>query len=222
MKIRLTALACLALALTMVWLAFGATQIELASIANQRLSSSPADEAGFSAVQSRLDRAGLWKHSSDWHYLSGQLAQKRAETGPQQDQLSLLNTALAHYRRATELRPLWPDNWAAIVEVKLLLSEDDAEFHTALHRTLQYGPNESRLFMALFPMLRLHWFWLNESEKTSILAFTSRAAWREPAWVVNIAARYDYLTELCDHIGPNKLARQHCDRALEKEQGQSL
>ncbi|SDJ66493.1 VpsP family polysaccharide biosynthesis protein [Microbulbifer yueqingensis] len=48
--------------------------------------------------------------------------------------------ALALYRRAAALRPLWPESWAEMVDVKLNLGEVDGELERFLERADTLGP----------------------------------------------------------------------------------
>jgi hypothetical protein len=50
--------------------------------------------------------------------------------------------AKKHYLRATELRPLWPDTWAALVKLKWRLQEFDEEMLFYLERATTLGPQK--------------------------------------------------------------------------------
>ncbi|KUJ82427.1 hypothetical protein AWR36_011485 [Microbulbifer flavimaris] len=48
--------------------------------------------------------------------------------------------ALALYKEAAALRPLWPDTWAEMINVKLNLGELDKELQTFMQRADEMGP----------------------------------------------------------------------------------
>lgn len=214
-----SAIGCLIIAALSIWLAFGAAQHELARLASERLNADPGNAALERLVTSRLDASGLFRLGARHAQLRGRLATIRADAAPPDQQLDLYRQALGWYSTAAARQPLWPGHQADIVTSKLMLNENDADFHQALLRLFQLGPNDTRLFVEMFPRLRLNSWWLSETERTALLAWTSRAAWREPAFVVAMAARYDYLDPLCTHVSDNLLASEHCERALSRQQG---
>jgi hypothetical protein len=60
-----------------------------------------------------------------------------------------LSQALAQFRLATILRPMWPYSWAAIASVKLRLQEFDAELARAVERAVTLGPWEPEVQLAI-------------------------------------------------------------------------
>ncbi len=210
---------CLILAGLSIWLAFGAAQQELARLASDRLQSDPNNARLKTLVESRLKASGPFQFSAQHAQLRGQLATHQADRAAPDQQLDLYRQALDWYSTAAVRQPLWPAHRAGMVTAKLMLNENDAAFHQSLLKLFQLGPNDTRLVIEMFPRLRLNGWWLSETERTSLLAWTSRAAWREPAFVVAMAARYDYLDPLCRHVADNILASEHCERALIKQQG---
>jgi hypothetical protein len=57
--------------------------------------------------------------------------------------------ALAQFRLATSLRPMWPYSWAAIASTKLKLQESDGEFARAVERAVTLGPWEPEVQLAI-------------------------------------------------------------------------
>lgn len=62
---------------------------------------------------------------------------------------SLLQIGLAEIRVAIALRPVSPYSWTILLLIKRDLSEFDAEFRHALHRTVELGPWEPELLTSL-------------------------------------------------------------------------
>mgnify|MGYP000029450485 CR=1 FL=1 len=57
--------------------------------------------------------------------------------------------ALSLYQHAAKLRPLWPDNWAEMAQVKVRLNEFDADLNRYLVRADQLGPYTPAVHMAV-------------------------------------------------------------------------
>lgn len=60
-----------------------------------------------------------------------------------------LREALARFRLATRLRPMWPYSWAAIASMKLRLQELDGELARAVERAVTLGPWEPEVQLAV-------------------------------------------------------------------------
>lgn len=57
--------------------------------------------------------------------------------------------ALALYRRAAALRPLWPESWAEMIDVKLNLGEVDEELERFIQRADTLGPYTPAVHIAV-------------------------------------------------------------------------
>lgn len=56
------------------------------------------------------------------------------------DKEKALNEAKKLYQLSTEHRPTWPHTWANYAYIKMRLGENDNNLHTAIDKTIQYGP----------------------------------------------------------------------------------
>ncbi len=199
---------CLALAAGCLLLGYRHAQLALATRALEQASPAPAASV-MAQIEARLQAAAPEVIPAS-RYLR---ARWRARVdGPAASEVEGLTAALEDLRWVTARRPTWPPAWVSTVAVKARLHQNDPEFHHALERSLATGPNESRSFTELFPWLRLRWHWLDDQEREALTEFAVRAAWREPKWVVEQAARYYFLDPLCRRSGDNRLASLHCRR----------
>ena len=207
----LAAAGCGLLAVVCLALGYRHAEFALAVAAMEHLDNPPAPAEELARVGARLQAAAPDLIPAT-RYQRGRWLVRRATAAGAVQADDDFKQALEDFRWVTMHRPTWAAGWVGVVSIKARLHANDTEFHHALKRALATGPNESKSFNELFPWLRLRWHWLDESEKGELLAFTVRAAWREPKWVVEQAERYYFLDPVCRRSGDNRLAMAHCRR----------
>ena len=88
--------------------------------------------------------AEYWDHLAqvtEWGFIFGY---EKRESG--------LLEAKKHYLRATELRPLWPDTWAALIKIKWRLQEFDKELLYYFERATTLGPQKPEIHLLVIEL----------------------------------------------------------------------
>ncbi|MEM6574233.1 MAG: hypothetical protein AAF736_08185, partial [Pseudomonadota bacterium] len=131
------------------------------------------------------------------------------------------DSALAAFDRVAQARPydfhpsLGRASWWAANE------PDSSEFAAALAEAMVLGPNESRVFAAIFPLARLHWHYLSPDQQQQLEALLVSTAVREPALAIELARDYGFAGPACRLTAENLLAVGHCQRLgiIDREEG---
>jgi len=108
--------------------------------------------------------------------------------------------ALAAYRRAAALRPLWPYGWVRLANLKLQLLELDGEFDEALGKAAALGPWRPRINAEVARIGLLAWHELAAGQRTLVLEALRRVAVQQPAAARDLqalAARLQLLAAVC-------------------------
>jgi tetratricopeptide (TPR) repeat protein len=137
----------------------------------------------------------------DWHLKRGQLLARQGD----------IDGSEAALQRAIELRPRWPTAW-----VLLAISRLDRGDLTGLEladTALTLGPNDSHLFVSLWPRWLFHWRQLSEAQKQQVLILGDRLIGRFPDWTIEVADRYGQLNQICDRLESRSRAELACLKA---------
>ncbi|MFK7955076.1 MAG: hypothetical protein AB8B96_03200 [Lysobacterales bacterium] len=86
------------------------------------------------------------------------------------------------------------------------------EFGDAMDAAMTLGPNESRVFAALFPLARVHWHYLSPDQRQRQQVLLTQTALREPALAIELSLDYGFAGSACSLTGENSLAQEHCKR----------
>ncbi len=86
------------------------------------------------------------------------------------------------------------------------------EFVDAIDRAIDLGPNESKVFAALFPLARVHWHYLSPGQHRRLESLLAQTALREPALAIELSLSYGFAGPACVLTQQNSLAQQHCRR----------
>ncbi len=79
------------------------------------------------------------------------------DTPQYQQQQSLMDQAIRHYRTACALRPTFPYTWVYFAMAKHARGHHDGEFLAAYDRAVQYGHTEADLHIALAQLTYSQW-----------------------------------------------------------------
>ncbi|MOA00457.1 hypothetical protein D3C78_1198190 [compost metagenome] len=111
--------------------------------------------------------------------------------------------ALQAFRAASEARPTWPNNWAALAYAKLYLLEFDAEFAHALQQAEALGPTRIEINRTLAEIGFIAWPQLNDEQRNATLESARRTVEHGPKEARNllaIASQTGMTRELCDSL----------------------
>lgn len=96
--------------------------------------------------------------------------------------------ALDAFRAASEVRPTWPNNWAALAYAKLYLLEFDAEFAHALQQAQVLGPSRIEINRTLAEIGFIAWPQLNDEQRNATLESARRTVQHGPKEAQNMLA----------------------------------
>ncbi len=111
--------------------------------------------------------------------------------------------ALQAFRAASEARPTWPNNWAALAYAKLYLLEFDTEFASALQQAQALGPNRIEVNRSLAEIGFIAWPQLNDEQRNATLESARRTVKhgsKEAQNLLAIASQTGMTRELCDNL----------------------
>ncbi len=120
--------------------------------------------------------------------------------------------ALDHFAAVTRARPY--DYHPALGAARWWAANDPVapQFAEALQQAMALGPNESRVFAAIFPLARLHWHYLSPDLQMELSSLLVSTANREPALAIELARDYGFGGSACELTAGNQLAQGHCRR----------
>lgn len=113
--------------------------------------------------------------------------------------------ALVAFRAASEARPTWPNNWAALAYAKVYLLEFDGEFAHALQQAQALGPSRIAINRTLAEIGFIAWPQLNDAQRQATLESARRTVEHGPKEAQNllaIASQTGMTRELCDSLAP--------------------
>lgn len=151
--------------------------------ATRAITSSPAPMASY---YEQLGRIHEWRHINRL-YGDEEAAQSRQD-------------ALEAYRKAIELRPMWPYTWVRLAHVKLRLLSFDDEFDEALRQAVTLGPWRYSVSERIAEIGLIAWAELDASQRELVLDAAERALIqnrRAGARVMEIAKRFHRMNEIC-------------------------
>ena len=102
-------------------------------------------------------------------------------------QLSLFDQAIASYRAAAALRPVFPYTWAHFALAKHLRGEHDAEFWNAYDKALKYGRNEAEVQPTLGAIAFAQWSSIGDERQQVIKQMVATAVEKSRARLLEMA-----------------------------------
>ncbi len=111
--------------------------------------------------------------------------------------------ALEAFRAASQARPTWPYNWAALAYAKLYLLEFDGEFAHALQQAQALGPTRIEINRTLAEISFIAWPHLNEEQRQAALKsarHTVKYGAKEAQNLLAIAGQTGMTRQLCDSL----------------------
>lgn len=122
--------------------------------------------------------------------------------------------ALETFRAASQARPTWPYNWAALAFAKLYLLEFDDEFAHALRQAQTLGPTRIEINRTLAEIGFLAWPRLDDGQRSATLESARRTVAHSPREAQNLLAvanRTGMDSQLCASLdAPLKDSRKIC------------
>lgn len=122
--------------------------------------------------------------------------------------------ALETFRAASQARPSWPYNWAALAFAKLYLLEFDDEFAHALQQAKALGPTRIEINRTLAEIGFLAWPRLDDGQRSATLESARRTVAHSPREAQNLLAlanRTGMDSQLCASLdAPLKDSRKIC------------
>lgn len=91
-----------------------------------------------------------------------------------QYRLDLIDTALTHYRRVTEIRPRFPYGWGYLAIAKSKRAQPDDEMWGAFDKALALGRNEGGVQLAIAEVAFTHWPTISPQRKQNVLTMLER------------------------------------------------
>jgi hypothetical protein len=125
--------------------------------------------------------------------LLGTLARKRI------DRPGYLDEALAHFRRAVELRPTSPYSWADVVAADYRKGDSSGEIQAAMRNAARLGPAEPEVQRTVIDYGLALWDELSPQARQAVEAMITDAMKRDPERTVQIAGRRGRLAVACRH-----------------------
>ncbi|MCY1435209.1 hypothetical protein D9M71_512960 [compost metagenome] len=113
--------------------------------------------------------------------------------------------ALQAFRAASEARPTWPNNWAALAYAKVYLLEFDGEFAHALQQAQAFGPTRIEINRTLAEIGFIAWPQLNDEQRHAALESARRTVKhgaKEAQNLLVIASQTGMTRQLCDSLDP--------------------
>lgn len=117
------------------------------------------------ADSTHYDRLGVVSYWHDQHRLYGDEAGEASRLA-----------ALDAYRKAIELRPLWPHAYVRIAETKLALLQFDAEFDAALQQAVALGPWRASVHERVAHIGITAWHELSDAQRDLVRESYQRAS----------------------------------------------
>ena len=114
--------------------------------------------------------------------------------------------ALRAYRRAAELRPLWPHAQIRIAQTKLLMLEFDREFDQSVRQALALGAGRVSVYERLVRIGLTAWHELEAPQRELILTAAQDAVAQRPRLagpILDHAERLRLQGVVCDVLGPD-------------------
>lgn len=198
--------------------AYGAWRFEQAAAAAQPLVETGTWHAADAEHAQRELQGALrfFPDHPDYLELSGQLlALQAAQPGVAgEERTALLNAAADRFRRAIQVRPLWPYGWANLLLVKSELGAVDAEFARALERAAALGPWEREVQMRVLSVSFRHWDALQPAQQQRAREILDAAYSVQPGAVLRQVGAYGRADLMCPVHGNHRLVRDYCQQAL--------
>jgi hypothetical protein len=157
----------------------------------------PADETS-KWVQSDLERAERWAPRNPYvHELQGLLDARHT------DAPEYLTRSIVHFKRALELRPTSPYDWANIAAAEYRIGDTGALFERAIVRAAELGPSEPAVQRSVADFGFAVWNEVGPATQEAIGRAVSNGMRRNPKEMLQIAERRGRLAIAC-RLLPNE------------------
>jgi hypothetical protein len=157
----------------------------------------------------------------DYLDLAGHIKEKQA-TQPMvlgKERRELLESAMAFYRKALIVRPLWPYSWANLLAVKDKLGQVDAEFYQAIQRAAETGPWEKGVQMQVLQSGLRHWDRLPVAEQDLVSAMVVNALKVQPREAFNLVRSFGPPQLICSDAGNHVQIQRWCETVKPNSDG---
>jgi hypothetical protein len=143
-------------------------------------------------VKADLERAEHWTPQNPYvHELLGLLDARRSGAP------EYLAQSLVHFKRALELRPTSPYDWANVADVQYRLGDTGAMFERAIMRAAQLGPSEPSVQRTVADYGLAVWGEVSPATRQGIERAVANGMRRDPKEMLQIAERRGRLAVAC-------------------------
>ena len=201
---------CTALGALTLLVAWSELNLAIASTHMENWWYAPSSERLEQATEALSRADGYSTSRSDLELLRGQVLLVQALDSRNADQFA---DAAAHFEKAVDARPLWPENQAWLA-VALFRSGDRDRGRAALRRSLELGPREGRLLeifathaAAVSPLA-------DSAIRSAIFDLADHTAHREPRWTARVMQRLGWIRAWCARPTSGERAQSECRRLL--------
>ncbi len=125
-----------------------------------------------------------------------------------------LESALAYYRQALSVRPLWPYSWANLLEVKDRLGVVDDEFVLALQRSIETGPWTPRVQLQVVNSGLRYWDALAAREQRMVREKAVDALSIQPREVLELVKAFGRPGLICGEAVEHVQISRWCEKVL--------
>ena len=181
------------------------------------------EEKDWARVQTELEKAlALDPNNPDTnHFMAIALEGQYADLPPKTvDAEPARRAALDYYRKAVQLRPVWPYTWIDLALVKYRLGERDKEFYDAWHRGVELGPFEPGV-QQVAAGIGLHgWNSFTKEDRTFTLDVIKRGVRHankgHAKTMLEQSETYGYLELICLIVEDDQFVQDYCYSQLNK------
>jgi tetratricopeptide (TPR) repeat protein len=174
-------------------------------------------------LQTNLEKAlALDPNNPDTnHFMAIALEGKYANLPPKTvDAEPARRAALNYYRKAIQLRPVWPHTWIDLALVKYRLGELDQDFYDAWHRGVELGPWEPGV-QRVAAEIGLHgWNGFTKEDRMFTLEVIKRGVRHanrgHARSMLEQVGAYGYLELICLIVEDDEFVQDYCQRRLNK------
>ncbi|MGB0664072.1 MAG: hypothetical protein ACPGMR_09825 [Pontibacterium sp.] len=118
--------------------------------------------------------------------------------------------ALTTYREASRIRPMWPNTWARIAQVKAHQKVFDYEFERAIKNAVTYGPWEPQVHVTVGDAGMFGWHSLSPETQTLVAQNIYRGIKREARHLKPLADQYGVRYTVCAQMPFDQRVKDFC------------
>ncbi len=125
--------------------------------------------------------------------------------------------ALQYFRRAVELRPVWPYGWASLALTKQRLNEVDVDFVHAMTQAIYFGAHDGKVQLMIADAGLAVWRELNPQAQQQVMQMVANGMEKKPAEMTIVAQRHLMLGLVCANIRRTDTNKRYCQDVFLKK-----